>query len=73
MAYGLAGEYHIGWFIEDQAFSQSYDLALPPPVSKLDWLHTGRLRKRENPAYERGGQGVDKEPNQTTARKPDPL
>jgi hypothetical protein len=43
------------WFIEDQAFSPSYDLAPPPspspslsPVRKLDRRHTGRLRKREN-------------------------
>ncbi len=32
-------------FIEDQAFSPSYDLA---PVSKLDGRHIGRLRKRDN-------------------------
>jgi hypothetical protein len=37
-------------FIEDQAFSRSYDLAPlpPPPVSKLDLLHTERSRKRDN-------------------------
>jgi hypothetical protein len=36
----------IEWFIEDQAFSRSYDLAppIPPsPVSKLDWWHTESL------------------------------
>ncbi len=44
----------IEWFIENQAFSQSYDAAPPPPtpspspVTKLDRQHTGRLRKRDN-------------------------
>ncbi len=33
-------------FVEDQAFSPSYDVA--PPVSKLDRRHTGRPGRREN-------------------------
>jgi hypothetical protein len=40
-------------FLEGPAFSQSYDLAHPPPippspVSKVDRRHTGRLRKRRS-------------------------
>ncbi len=35
-------------FIEDQAFSRSYDLASPQPHTPLDRHHTGRLRKRYN-------------------------
>jgi hypothetical protein len=40
----------IEWFIEDQDFSSSYFPlpSYPSPVSKLDWRHTGRLRKRDN-------------------------
>ncbi len=40
----------IEWFLEDQAFSPSYDLAPPPPpfpVSKLDRQHTGILRNKD--------------------------
>ncbi len=50
----------IEWFIEDKAFSPSYDLAPPPPpplrpaISKLDWPHTGRLRKKDNLMTEEG-------------------
>jgi hypothetical protein len=41
-------------------------------VSKLDWRHTGRLRKRNNLLTgEKGGKG--KEPNHRTARKPGTL
>ncbi len=44
-------------FIEDQAFSPSYDLASPPsPAGKLDCIHTGRTRKRDN--FLRGEEGV---------------
>jgi hypothetical protein len=48
----------IGWFLEDQAFSLSYDLALPcilSTVRQLDRRHTGRLRKRDNLLTEEGG------------------
>jgi hypothetical protein len=52
------------WFIEDQAFSQSLDLAhrpppIPPPspVRKLDRRLTGRLRKRDNSMTTEGGGG----------------
>jgi hypothetical protein len=44
---------------------------LPPsPGSKMDRPHTRRLRKRDNLLT---GEGVGKEPNHTTARKPGPL
>jgi hypothetical protein len=49
-------------FIADQAFSLSYDLA-----------PSGRLSKRDNLLTGEGGEGRGKEPNHTTARKPDPL
>jgi hypothetical protein len=46
-------------FIEDQAFSGSYDLAPypppPPPISKFDRLHTGRLINRVNLLPGKGG------------------
>jgi hypothetical protein len=47
---------------------------LPPPylVNKPDWRHTERMRKREN-LLTGEGEGGGEEPNQTTARKPDPL
>jgi hypothetical protein len=60
------------WFIADQTFSPSYDLAPlplplpPPPVSKLFRRYTGRLQTERQLAE---GQ----EPNQTTAREPSPL
>jgi hypothetical protein len=63
-------------FIEDHAFSRSYDLALrpstppPSPVSKLDWRHTGRLRKRDNTLLPGEGEGAGKEMNHSAARKP---
>ncbi len=56
-------------FIEDQAFSPSHDLP-PPPVSKLDWRHTGRMRKRDSLLTGERGYGVGEEPNHKTARKP---
>jgi hypothetical protein len=67
----------IGRFIEAQAFLRSYDSAQRPPPSpspppfpgsKLDRLHTGRLRKKDNLLM---GAGV--KTNNTTARKPGPL
>jgi hypothetical protein len=49
------------WFIDGQAFSRSYDLAHrptpsqpPPPTSKVDQRHSGRLRKRDELRMERG-------------------
>jgi hypothetical protein len=58
---------------EDQAFSVSvvcfgslHPLApLLPSCSKLEWRHTGRLRKRGNLQSADGGA---REPNHTTAR-----
>jgi hypothetical protein len=46
-------------FIEDQAFSPSYDwLPSPPPFSKLvDRRHTGKRRKRDNLLTGEGGEG----------------
>jgi hypothetical protein len=41
-------------------------------VSKLDWRHTGELRKRDNLLRYRGEE-VGEEPIHTTARKPGPL
>ncbi len=43
----------IEWFLEGQAFSCPYYVAPNPspslaPISKLDWRHTGRLRKSDN-------------------------
>jgi hypothetical protein len=62
-------------FVEAQAFLRSYDPAPRPPPSpppfpgsKLDWRHTGRLRKRDNLLM---GAGV--KTNNATARKPGPL
>jgi hypothetical protein len=47
-------------------------LALPPPprppVSKLDWRHTGRVRKRDNLLTGVGKQREGEEPNNTTAK-----
>jgi hypothetical protein len=47
------GAESIEWFIEDQAFSPSYDFGFSPtpshsPVSKLYRRHRRRLRKRDN-------------------------
>jgi hypothetical protein len=58
-----------------EAFLRSYDSAPrpppppPSPVSKLDWRHTGRLRKRNNLLKGERGEGAGVEPNHTTARK----
>ncbi len=65
---GLALPQSIQWFIEDQAFSPSYDLAPPPlsppsPVGKLGRRHTGRLKKRYNFLTREGGGGFG--PSQT--------
>ncbi len=62
-------------FIEDQAFSRSYDLAPRPPpplrVSLTGDKDTERLRKRVNLRTGEGRkQGVGEEPNHTTTRKP---
>jgi len=48
----------IEWYIEGQAFSPSYFVPNPPPPdSKLDRRHTGRLRKRDNLLTGEGGWG----------------
>jgi hypothetical protein len=52
----------IQWFIEEQAYSPSYDLAAHPPpptspVSKLDGRYTGRLRKEDNLMTGKRGRG----------------
>jgi hypothetical protein len=58
---------------------RSYDLAPrpstppPSPVSKLDWRHTGRLRRRDNTLLPGEGEGAGKEMNHSAARKPGPL
>ncbi len=49
-------------FIDCQAFSVTYDLAHRPspsfsPVNKLDWRHTGKLRKRGSLLTGEGGRG----------------
>ncbi len=64
-------------FIEDQAFSPSYDLAPSPPLPPLPSASclsfsvflcvAGRAYWREM------GDGVGEEPNHTTARKSGPL
>jgi hypothetical protein len=50
---------------------------LPPssPVSKMDWRHTGRLRKRERDKLltGEGEKEVDEEPNHRIKRNPGPL
>ena len=57
----------------------SYDLAPPPspyphfPVSELDRLHIGRMRKRDNLLMGEGEEGMGEEPNHTTARESGPL
>jgi hypothetical protein len=69
----------IEWFIEDKAFSRSYDLAPPHPplfsflsVSSTGNIHTGRLRMRDSLlTVEGGGRGMWEE--LTTARKLDHL
>ncbi len=62
----------VEWFIEDQAFSRSYDSTpFLYPVRKLDRQHTGRPRKRDNLLMGVGGGRVGEEPSHTTAKKPD--
>ncbi len=56
------------WFIEDQAFSSSYDLAsspLPPlPLVRSNRRNnTGRLRKRDNLLKGGGGRGDERGAN----------
>jgi hypothetical protein len=69
-------EVSIEWYIENQAFSRSYDLAPPlsPPLPSVcfDRRHTGRLRKRNNLLTVEGME-AEEEPNHTPARKPGPL
>ncbi len=61
-------------FIEDQAFSPSYDLAAPPtpPISKLSLFLS--LSVCRLPSYPTGEERRDgEEQNHTTARKSSPL
>ncbi len=48
-------------FVEDQAFSPSYD------------LEHRKTEKERQLAQEKGGKRVGEEPNHTTAKKPGPL
>ncbi len=57
-------------FIEDQAFSLSYDLAPLPSDSCLSFSFFLCVAGR---AYWREGEGVEEEQNHTTARMPGPL
>ncbi len=58
------------WFIEDQAFSQSYALA-PPPSPLPTVSSTGDTQEAEKERQLLTGEGGGgEEPNQTTARKP---
>ncbi len=54
-----------------ETFSRSYDFALrrPPPVSKLDRRHTGRLRKRDKLLTGEGGKRVSEGPVHMTGKK----
>ncbi len=56
----------IEWFIEDQAFSPSYDLA-PPQVTSTDLSQEDWKRKTT------WGEGMGEEPSPTTAIKTGPL
>jgi hypothetical protein len=56
-------------FIEDQAFSQLYDLA-PPPLSRQQVVFPSQYSCVSPVELTDGGMG---EPNKTTARKPGPL
>ncbi len=64
----------IGWFMEDQALSPSYDLAPPPPPPlphQLSRLATETERERQLLMGE--GRGLGEKPNYTRVRKPGPL
>ncbi len=64
----------IEWFIEDQAFSPSYDLA-PPPLSRQKVVSLAQS-SCVSPVEMNDGrreEGVGEEPNHTTVRKPGPL
>jgi hypothetical protein len=54
-------------------FGSSTTPSPPLPFSKLDRQHTGRLRKRDKLLTGEGREGIGKESNHTTARKPGPL
>jgi hypothetical protein len=67
----------IEWFMEDQAFSPSYDFAptspLPPPsVGSTSDTQEGWERET-NCWREMEGEGVGEEQNYRTAREPGPL
>ncbi len=67
----------IEWFLEDQAFSLSYDLAphQPLPLYRQQVFSFLGLTvcRRSSSRTGSGTEGVGKEPNHTTARKPGPL
>jgi hypothetical protein len=66
----------IEWFIEDQAFSPSYDSAPPPLLPSVSSTDKKRKTEKERQLADgRGGEGVWalwEEPNHTKARKPGP-
>ncbi len=63
----------IEWFIEDQAFSPSYNLASPPALSPLPSAVVS-LSQSQSPVEitDGGGEGVGEEPNHRMAIKPGP-
>ncbi len=69
-------EESIEWFIEEQAFLLSYDLAPPPPTSPPHFPTASRLLYESSCVSPVGltrgerGEGVEKEPNHTSAIKP---
>ncbi len=68
----------IQWFIEEQSYSPSYDLAAfsltpsLPSVSSRPATHR-KTQKGRQLADGKGGEGMEEEPNHTAARKPCPL
>ncbi len=75
-SFGEPGPESIKLFIEGKAFSRSYALAPPPPVSRERTRPAtqGRLRKSDNLLTGEGGRkGMGMEPKHMTPRKPGPL
>ncbi len=64
MVYGRPGFLDVVWFGSSPP---------PPPISKLDWRDTRRLRKRDNLQGGDGGEGGGGAKNHRMARKPGPL
>jgi hypothetical protein len=69
----------IEWFIENKAFSRSYDSAPPHPLlypspdSKLSLLLSLPMCRRSSLLTGERGGGLREEPNHMTSRKPGPL